>query len=307
MRANTDSKTTITVGICTCGRPELASTLKSLAAQKLPDYVELTLLVADNASPPAADQIIEQFKMESGIRIAHLIAPPYNISRARNKILENTTTRWLAFIDDDETAHDHWIDELLKRAELTHAAAVFGPVKAEYPPNTPAWMVKGDFHSTDVTFVNGKIVTGYSCNVLMDLGSPYFRNLSFAPELGSTGGEDTIFFSQVSNSGGQLDYAPNALLSEPVTPARAKLSWLFKRRFRSGQTHAAILLTKGRGARARAIVPTLSKILFCMSCMALTAPSQVSSIRWLLRAGLHLGVISRLLGVQDLKLYAQPN
>jgi len=295
----------VTVGICTCGRPELRDTLRSLAAQLLPDNVRLKVLVADNASPLSAEAIVAEQIVETRLDITHLAAPPYNISTARNTIMDAAKTEWLAFIDDDETAPPSWLSDLLRQAH-EGGDAIFGPVKALYAPNTPKWMLQGDFHSTDITYASGEIVTGYSCNVLMNLSSAYLKGLRFAPDLGATGGEDTLFFSQLHKRGGRLDYAPSALLYEPVPDNRAKFSWLFQRRFRSGQTHGRLLIEQNASTRLIAIAPAFTKMAYCFLIAGATLPLNVTSKRWALRGALHLGALARLLGIKELALYAQP-
>lgn len=296
----------VTVGICTIGRDSLSDTVQSLALQDLPPGVHLKIVVADNGETPTAALHVKALKESTGLDIQYIHAPANNISIARNAILEAVRSDWLAFIDDDEVAGPGWVINLLERAQATGADAVFGPVRAIYAPDAPKWLRDGDFHSTDITFVSGKIITGYSCNVLMKLSSPYYAGLRFAPELGQSGGEDTVFFSSLHRRGGQLDYAPDAGLEEPVAQSRARFGWLFSRRFRSGQTHGRLILESSRTAIMAAPFLLVAKAGFCLGCALLTLPSAVPSRRWLLRGALHLGALARLLGVKDLSLYSRP-
>lgn len=295
----------ITVGVCTYGRKELRETLLSLSAQKLPIGTSMTVLVADNAEKPIANEIITPIAEQTGLRVKHLYAPPYNISTARNTILEATETTWLAFIDDDEIADENWLALLLIQALATDGDAIFGPVHAIYPDDVPAWIKKGDFHSTDITFVGGDIVTGYSCNALIKLTSACFKGMRFDPGLGSTGGEDTEFFATAHSRGGRLFYAPEAVVYEPVPEDRANFKWLFRRRFRSGQTHARPMLKKALLRRCIAFMTGTAKVGFCLAGALITSPFGVSRRRWLLRGGLHMGYLAKLSGMDELRIYSK--
>jgi succinoglycan biosynthesis protein ExoM len=181
---------------------------------------------------------------------------------------------------------------------------VLGPVKAIYASDSPEWMRRGDFHSTLPVWVSGEIVTGYSCNVLFRRLAPAVKGKRFLPSLGRSGGEDTVFFSAIHREGGRIVCAPDAVVTEEVPEARANMSWLTARRFRSGQVHGLLLLQRHDAlARAKNIVLASAKSLFCFACAVVFCYSSVECRRSLLRGMLHTGVVARLLGKQEITLY----
>jgi succinoglycan biosynthesis protein ExoM len=165
--------------------------------------------------------------------------------------------------------------------------------------------VKSDLHSTKPVWVDGEILTGYTCNVLFCRTAKPFDGLRFKPELGRSGGEDTAFFAAAHNRGARIAYAPDAIVTEAVPAQRATFRWLLKRRFRAGQTHGFLLHAKqgGIGARTGNIAKASCKALACLA-LALLPANRVGHMRQcLLRGALHAGVVARLLGKADIEQY----
>ncbi|WP_421914791.1 glycosyltransferase family 2 protein [Mesorhizobium sp.] len=297
----------IDVCVCTFRRPELADTLRSIAATDMPQGFDVRVIVADNDETPTAEPLVTALAKELKLTVAYRHAPARNISIARNACLDASTADFVAFIDDDETASPQWLVELVAAAEADGATVVLGPVRALYGPDAPRWMSKGDFHSTLPVWVAGEIRTGYTCNVLLRMGDESLRGRRFSLARGQTGGEDTEFFDQMVKAGGWITFAPEAWVDEVVPPARAAFDWLGRRRFRVGQTHGHLL---GRNARGLALVKEVglasAKAAFCFAAAIPVAISPVRRNRSVLRGIMHAGVVSGLVGVRELRLYGQP-
>jgi succinoglycan biosynthesis protein ExoM len=294
----------IDIAVCTFRRPELAETLHSLALITVPADVDIRVIVADNDTTPSAEALVNQMRPTMPFEILYVHCPASNISIARNACLDNSAGHYLAFVDDDETVARTWLVQLLDTALATGADVVLGPVRAEYALSAPNWMRRGDFHSTRPVWVEGEIRTGYTCNVLIDLTRPVLFGRRFNLALGRTGGEDTEFFRHMHAAGGRLAYAPDALVFEPVPEKRARLAWLAKRRFRSGQTHGRLLSEPGRPARQMVeIARATAKSGYCAAASLILLGSPVARSRYALRAIMHAGVVSGLLGVRELQQY----
>lgn len=289
----------IDICICTFRRAFLSDTLRSVARLQTGGH-DIRVIIADNDETPSAFERVTALAGEFPFPIEYVHAPAANICIARNACLDAANGDFIAFIDDDEVVTPGWLVALMNKAEAGNAAAVLGPVKAIYADDAPQWMTSGDFHSTEPVFVWGEIRTGYTCNVLIRWTAPY-NALRFDPKLGKSGGEDTDFFYRVTDLGGTIDYAPDALVEEPVPDQRASMSWLVSRRLRSGQTHGMLLT----GSPLRSFPPVAAKIAYCCLMTGLTAFSPVLRRRNWLRATLHIGVASGLLGQRQAELYGQ--
>jgi succinoglycan biosynthesis protein ExoM len=294
----------IDICICTFRRPELADTLRSLAALEKPEDLAIGIVVADNDDEPSAQKLVKALAEELKLPVRYRHAPARNISIARNACLDASVSDFAAFIDDDETASPGWLVELMATADATGASAVLGPVRAHYRQDAPDWMQKGDFHSTLPVWVRGEIRTGYTCNVLLRTTDASLRGRRFSLMRGQTGGEDTEFFDAMVKAGGRIAFAPDAFVDEVVPRARAAFDWLRRRRFRFGQTHGH-LIGRGKGGirRAGQVGLASAKAAYCFGMAILTAISPVRRNRSVLRGIMHVGVVSGLVGVREIRQY----
>lgn len=294
----------IDIGVCTYRRRELEETLRSLGAMTLPQDARPRVLVADNDTVPSARELVYALAASLPFELVYIHCPASNISIARNACLDHATGNYLAFIDDDSTVSKDWLVELLKTARLTGADAVLGPVRSIYSAAAPAWMRHGDFHSTAPVFVDGIIRTGYSGNVMLDRRSPRITGRRFNLALGQTGGEDTEYFAHLNRAGGTIAFAPNAIAYEPVLESRARFSWLAKRRFRVGQTHGRLLGQQtGAASRLPRLALAAAKTGWCIATAIAFAPMPVKRNRSALRAIMHAGAFSGLIGVREIRQY----
>ncbi|MCR5875280.1 glycosyltransferase [Phenylobacterium sp. J426] len=298
---------TIDVDVCVCTyrRPAIAETLASLARQTLPDGIRMRVVVADNDETPEARTRVLAAAETHLLDVTYVHAPARNISLARNACLDAARGEFLAFLDDDETAAPGWLAALLAEIQAGGWDAVLGPVKAVYGQETPGWIAAGDFHSTGPVRVGGRILKGYAGNVMIRRRTIEGLGLRFDLALGRQGGEDDDFFYRLTDAGGTIGYAPEALAHEPVPPQRASLRWLLKRSFRTGQTHGSRLkasAARGAGRLTQTILAT-AKGGVCLAGAAVTAFSPARRGRWLVRGALHAGVVARLAGWRELELY----
>jgi succinoglycan biosynthesis protein ExoM len=289
----------IDVCVCTFRRPELADTLRSIAALDVPPGFEVRIIVADNDDGPTAELLVATLAETLKLPISYHHCPARNISIARNACLDASTSDFVAFIDDDETATAGWLVELVATAEVSGAAAVLGPVRARYRPDAPDWMRRGDFHST---------LPGYTCNVLLRMAAGSLRGRRFSLARGQTGGEDTEFFDHMVKAGGRIAFSPHAWVDEVVPRARAAFDWLRRRRFRVGQTHGHLLASDAHGlALVRQVGLASAKALYCFASAIPVAINPVRRNRSVLRGIMHVGVVSGLVGVREIRQYGLPS
>ena len=306
-RGSSSEKLRIDVCVCTYRRRELDDTLLSIGALTVPQNATVRVIVADNDVLPSARERVYALAAEIPFPVVYVHCPASNISVARNACVENSTGDYLAFIDDDERASQEWLTELLRVAESTEADAVLGPVLAVYSDDAPGWMRRGDFHSTAPVWVKGEIRTGYTCNVLLRRTSPHVAQRRFNLALGTTGGEDTEYFTQLHQAGGSIAFAPRAMVYEPVPRNRTQFSWLTKRRFRVGQTHGRLVGETRRGlAVVRQVGLAAAKAAYCFVAAAAVAIAPERRNRLVLRGVMHSGVVSGLLGVREIRQYGEP-
>ncbi|MGL5008527.1 MAG: glycosyltransferase family 2 protein, partial [Paracoccaceae bacterium] len=297
----------VVIGICTFRRTSVIETLASLAALK-PSSRPVSIIVADNDDEPTAAAMIAGIAAAHPFRLRYIHAPARNISVARNAILDaglDEGARYLAFLDDDESATPGWLAALLRQQSVAGSAAVVGPVRAIYGPGSPDWMRRGAVHDMRPQLDRkGMVREAHTANVLLDLAAPAMQGLRFDPVRGRTGGEDTAFFRALKAAGGVITLAPEALVQETVPVERANLSWLLRRRYRMGQTHASLIMD-GRGITVRltALALAMAKVGACLGMAGLRMFDTLGRNRALMRGTLHLGAVAEMAGLDRIEIY----
>lgn len=294
----------ISICICTYKRPQIVETLASVRNIEIYKGYKIEIIVVDNDELPSAKNLVTSYAKNLPFPLNYIHAPDGNISIARNACLENARGAYVAFIDDDETASNEWLHELFEVLISDNSDVVLGPVKAVYNEDAPEWMKKGDFHSTYPVFVGEEIITGYSCNVLINCKSEKFANLRFDLSRGKSGGEDTEFFNNMWRLGAKISYAPKAWVFEIVPFNRANFTWLKKRRFRFGQTHGRQLRENNKAYKIPILLGvTLLKVAYCYSMASICIINEIKWRKNYLRGLLHIGTINGLIGKKEIELY----
>jgi succinoglycan biosynthesis protein ExoM len=241
----------VVVTAATFNRPEgLAAMLDGVEAQGIPRHALLRVVIVDNSHDANARTYVERRAVEYKWPLTYHHERRRGIAFARNRGLRDAIEggdRYVAFIDDDERPRPDWISELLKVARETGAPAVIGAVKAAFERTPPWWIQSGQF--LDITHFPDRspINYGHTTNALVELSCVRRLNIEFPAEYGLTGGEDTVFFKAIRDSGGHTVFARNALTFEDIVPKRASFRALVKFWFRSGNTDGLIKLRSNGG------------------------------------------------------------
>lgn len=227
----------VVVAVCTYRRPQqLALLLAALQQQDLssvPGRVEL--LVVDNS--PDGEAAAVAASSDGPLHVRYVAHGAQNIASGRNATLRaaQDRARFIALIDDDEVPAPDWLHRLLQAQAETHAEVVTGPVMARYPPGTPEWLQRDQFYSV-VEPEEGFVVEAVSGNALVSCELVRRLSLSFDESLGTSGGEDQLFFRAAQAGGARLWYAPGATVHEQVPQERLSVRYLLRREYRKGNT-----------------------------------------------------------------------
>ncbi|MYM76017.1 glycosyltransferase [Duganella sp. FT134W] len=292
----------LTVDICiaTYRRPAQLATLLAALAHHGGASVRCRIIVIDNDAGGSARAAAAS--AAGATPVLYQIEPCQNIALARNRALALCTADYVAFIDDDEIPHPHWLHALLACARRYQADAVFGPVHALLPPQAPAWLRA--CYRKPPRRTGSPVVWGGAGNVLLRraaLGpAPWFD-----PHFGLTGGEDTEFFHRLHLQQRRLVWCEAAAASEPVSPVRRQPGWLRRRAFRSGQVYYRVFVRRySRGARALWFG---GKVVQLVGGLALAPLLRLASYRAFMTLTLRLagtaGQLSRCLSRRDFEEY----
>ena len=128
----------ICVCVCTYKRPELLEQLLAkLERQRTGDSFSYSVVVVDNDIHESARRTVESFAMNSVIPARYFVEKEQNIALARNRAVANAQGEFIAFIDDDESPIDDWL-QLMRDAIIKYGVdGVLGPVKSVFEVAPP--------------------------------------------------------------------------------------------------------------------------------------------------------------------------
>lgn len=293
----------VSVCIATYGRPQqLRQLLDDLRVQT---YRPQEVIVVDNDAGGSARSVVRSARAKRPpFPIRYVIEAEKNVALSRNRCVALAEASWLAFIDDDERAPPQWLQQLVCSAEAEDADGVLGPVQPLLPPEAPGWLQRGRFYDWP------RLPTGSTVpprllrfgNVLLSARVLLTQQPVFDPAYGRTGGEDGDLLARLLQVGARLTWCDEAVVIEPVAPARMSLRWLLLRALRGGQDHARHVLAGRFGPatrlrRTQLMLRSAGQLLVALFLSLLTLPlGRHRSVHWLAKAVANLGKLSAFCG-----------
>lgn len=228
----------ISVIICTYNRASgLAAVLASIAALDPAEGLSHEILVVDNNSDDNTAQVIGSLRASFPGLIRGVFETRQGLSHARNRGIEETRGRLIAFTDDDIVADKNWLREL-SRALVAYPHVGFGGrVLPTWDFTPPAWFIGSGPYS----MLKSGAVVGHDLGDMprvydVAMRTPVGANMAFRREvferhglfrtdLGKNGkrvffGEDAEFCGRLIRAGEKLLYLPQAVLYHPVDRSR---------------------------------------------------------------------------------------
>ena len=224
---------------------------------------KVSIAIIDNDPDQSAKPCVEQWSTDYPFHLEYFHETRPGVTHVRNRALDIARgSDYLAFVDDDEFVTSEWLDILLQQIQEESAAAIFGPVHPVYTKEAPKWLAKWGVHGTYIDSDGKQSKPGATCNCLIDMAVVEKEDMQFDPKMSLTGGEDTLFFSQLQDKGYALAQSREAIVHEHIPDQRATVNWLLKRWYRTGITDALI---GGRNApalftRAKALLGGVARI-----------------------------------------------
>src|SRR5215469_6343127 len=220
----------ICICVCSYKRPQyLRRLLSGLATQETGGLFTYSIVVVDNDRLQSAGFVVTEFAASCPIPIHYCVESQQNIAMARNKAVSNARGDFIAFIDDDEFPHEHWLVTLFRTCMQYGVDGILGPVKPHFDEGTPDWVIKGKFYDRP-SYRTGFIIDatkGRTGNVLLKAGIFAGMDEPFRPQFQS--GEDQDFFRRMIERGHVFIWCEEAVAYEVVPPPRWKRSFMLKR------------------------------------------------------------------------------
>ncbi|SDF26963.1 Glycosyl transferase family 2 [Blastococcus aurantiacus] len=233
----------VTIAVLTFRRPDdLAELLPLLLAQAAENEGagrRVDVLVVDNDAAAGGRPVVAALGDE---RIRYVVEETPGISAARNRALEEAGGAFLVFIDDDERPHPGWLARLLETQARTSAAAVVGAVVSDFDGDLDPWVGAGGFFERRRLATGTPITVAATNNLLLDLAVVRSTGVRFDGGFGLTGGSDTLFTRQLTDTGALMVWCDEAVVTDRVPAPRMSRDWVVRRSFRYGNTAARVAL-----------------------------------------------------------------
>lgn len=145
------------------------------------------------------------------------------------------SARFIAVIDDDETADPHWLENLCAAAERLDADIVGGPQRPIFTIAEPGEIAVHPVFAPPYT-ISGRVPALFSSGNLL-VRTKVLANMEFPfldTRFNFLGGGDADFLSRVVQKGYTLAWCDEAPVFETVPERRLEADWIRKRSLRNG-------------------------------------------------------------------------
>ena len=112
-------------------------TLDSLMRAKVPDGMEVTIIVVDNNSVDDTEAVVKKFP------VVYVRELKQGLSSARNRGVMAGTSELIGFIDDDEEVDEHWFDVIHREFQDPAVRFIGGPCLPNWEASIPSWLPPG--------------------------------------------------------------------------------------------------------------------------------------------------------------------
>ncbi len=199
---------------------------------KVPEGLCWELLVVDNDAAGSAAPVLDRFRDVLPLR--DFVEPRRNIAHARNLALAEARGRWIAFVDDDEAAHESWLAAYWSCVASGDADGWLGPVLPELEETRTPWLDADAFYGNPRYETGAVLGVADLCTSNALVRRSWLDVRRFDPAFGRSGGSDTELFARLLRAGARFQWCDEAAVTDFVPASRHRPGWLVQRAFRGG-------------------------------------------------------------------------
>ena len=243
----------VSVVICTYNRAAgLASVLDDLSRQEDISALRWELLVIDNNSTDGTRALVEDRMAHGTLPLRYAFEGEQGKSRAMNRGIVESRGAIIVFTDDDVDIPSTWLAAILKPFTDPECMGVGGKVHPDWSVEVPEWASDSEPYrmmAAIVQYTNGRDARGQiappigaNCAFRREV---FERHGNFRVDLGHSGGdpipgEDIEFGRRLMHHGERIEYAPDAVMSHPVTNSRLTRNYFERWYFQRGRLEVAL-------------------------------------------------------------------
>jgi glucosyl-dolichyl phosphate glucuronosyltransferase len=216
------------------------------------------VIVVDNASTDGTPAVLGELGRRHGDAVRAVHEPRLGLSTARNRGLAEARGDVVAYLDDDAVPRPGWLAALATPYRDPRVVAVGGRIVLRFPDAPPAWLDPAlydilsayDLGAAPCTVRYGEATYPFGANI--SFRTEAARRLGgFSPTVGPIGRHQLVFDEtdlcyRLEHAGGDIRYAPDAVVDHRVMPERLSPEWLLRRHATGGES-AAVFILRNRG------------------------------------------------------------
>ena len=237
----------------------VSAIISTYTTKRLNDVLRCISSVKNQTFPPTevilvldpSEKLMEFFKSRIPLSIRIVMSDDVGLSNARNIGIKNARGTIVAFIDDDATADEKWLEKMIKNYEDPNVIGVGGLIRAVWKSERPIWFPE------ELDWIVGCSYKGFpkgastirnplGCN--MSFRKSVFEKVGyFRSDFGRSGRkllscEETEFsiraLRKIKNS--KIVYDHLAVVNHRIDESRASLKYVLTRSFYEGVSKALI-------------------------------------------------------------------
>lgn len=235
----------LAIVVCTYNRASaLQRAVDSLQHLRLPEDLQVEILIVDNASTDHTREVVANLQNDARIPVRYQFESTPGVAAARNCGIHSTTSDWLAFFDDDQTADPDWLQALWLAARRHRSMCVGGTVRLRLPDGFQGELsgvcrvLLSETRPADADLPYGGPRTPGTGNLL--LHRQLLQQVGVFDSCVSVGGEDTELYQRIVQSGTVAWFATGAIVNHWVPAERLRREYLLWNARRTG-VHVANL------------------------------------------------------------------
>lgn len=138
-RINQSQLPDLSVVICTYNRPELLRLALTSLLRQSPANLTYEVVVVDNNSTAETRTVVDEIA-RSDARVRYVRETRQGNAYARNTGVVEARAPIVAFLDDDVTVRDHWLELIPRSFKDTKAGFIGGKVLPRWETPPPSWL-----------------------------------------------------------------------------------------------------------------------------------------------------------------------
>lgn len=250
----------ISVVICTYNRRALlSSALNSLFQQRVAD-VKYEIIVVDNNSPPDTQALVEELAGTDD-RLRYVRETRQGNAYARNTGVEHARAPIIAFVDDDVTVRENWIETIKQTFDDASVEFIGGKVLPRWEETPPSWLTHTHWAPIAAIDYGNSVfpITPDNPVCLLTANIAFRRNIferfgRFSPDVqreGDTIGslEDHEFLTRLVRAGVSGLYVPDLIVEAHV--GRERMTKAYHRRWHTGHGHFYAIMRDSEWERSQ--------------------------------------------------------